>query len=177
MDTVKQAFKIETASKDAELSRLIELWRVASQSAAEEIFVTVKNRVNRMGGVVAWKKKERDRKERQLEWSRQDETEQDASDGSDENEDEDEDDDEDGVPIDAERRTQRAEMRELVKEAKADAREARKAAKAEMAEQRELVQAKSSMVEEEREDEVCSAISCFITSCRHADYCRRLPWT
>ncbi|MCJ1353048.1 MAG: ERAD-associated protein [Icmadophila ericetorum] len=59
LDTHTQAVKIETSSRDKELERLIVLWKGASRSAAEEVYAKVKDRVNRMGGVGAWKEKER----------------------------------------------------------------------------------------------------------------------
>lgn len=59
LDTHTQALKIEISSKDKELERLISLWKGASRSAAEEVYAKVKDRVNRMGGVAAWKERER----------------------------------------------------------------------------------------------------------------------
>ncbi|MCJ1251317.1 hypothetical protein MMC30_008549 [Trapelia coarctata] len=58
LDTHTQALKIESSSKDAELSRLVEVWRSASQAAAEELYGGVRDRVNRMGGVGAWRERE-----------------------------------------------------------------------------------------------------------------------
>ena len=61
LDSVNQALKIESSAKDEELTRLITLWRAASRQAAEEIFAGVRDRINRMGGVAAWKETERNR--------------------------------------------------------------------------------------------------------------------
>lgn len=61
LDTHTQALKIESSSRDAELSRLVEVWRSASRAAAEELYGGVRDRVNRMGGVGAWRERERDR--------------------------------------------------------------------------------------------------------------------
>jgi len=60
LDTYTQALKIESSSKDAELSRLVEVWRSASRAAAEELYGGVRDRVNRMGGVGAWRDRERE---------------------------------------------------------------------------------------------------------------------
>ena len=134
IDTIKQALKIEQGDQAAELERLIQVWRSASQTAAEEIFATVRDRVNKMGGVIAWRKKERDRKERMEEWSREGENED--EDDSDEDEDE-EDEEGEGASKDPEVQARRQEAREAAREAKAAAREARELAKAEAAEQQE----------------------------------------
>lgn len=61
LDTYTQALKIEHSSRDAELSRLVEVWRSAGRAAAEELYGGVRDRVNRMGGVGAWRERERDR--------------------------------------------------------------------------------------------------------------------
>ncbi|MCJ1438704.1 hypothetical protein MMC27_008094 [Xylographa pallens] len=64
LDTHTQALKIESSARDAELARLITLWRLAARQAAEEIFAGVRDRVNRMGGVGAWREREREGRER-----------------------------------------------------------------------------------------------------------------
>lgn len=63
LDTNTQALKISRSTRDLELQRLVGLWRTASRSAAEELFATAKDRVNGMGGLGAWKEKERGRRE------------------------------------------------------------------------------------------------------------------
>ncbi|SLM33613.1 hypothetical protein LPUS_02138 [Lasallia pustulata] len=68
LDTYIQALKIETSGKDAELEALIAKWKSASRAAAEEIFGGVKDRVNRMGGVGAWREREREAKKRFSAW-------------------------------------------------------------------------------------------------------------
>ena len=68
LDTYTQALKIETSGKDAELEALIAKWKGASRDAAEEIFGGVKDRVNRMGGVGAWRERERETKKRFSAW-------------------------------------------------------------------------------------------------------------
>ncbi|MCJ1322674.1 hypothetical protein MMC15_008023 [Xylographa vitiligo] len=64
LDTHTQALKIEASAQDAELARLTALWRLAARQAAEEIFAGVRDRVNRMGGVGAWREREREGRER-----------------------------------------------------------------------------------------------------------------
>ncbi|KAI4166110.1 MAG: hypothetical protein LQ342_000541 [Letrouitia transgressa] len=61
LDTTAQALKLESSQSDAELELLIKKWRRASKDAAEEVFSSVRDRVNRMGGVKAWKERERER--------------------------------------------------------------------------------------------------------------------
>ena len=58
-----QAHTLATSSKDEDLSKLIDTWRTASRAAAEELFATTRDRVNRMGGVGAWKEREREQRE------------------------------------------------------------------------------------------------------------------
>jgi len=63
LETTEQARKIEFDSKkknpdgevDGELVELINKWKSASRQASEEMFGTVRDRVNRMGGPRAWK--------------------------------------------------------------------------------------------------------------------------
>lgn len=59
LDTLQQAQKLSTSTKDAELEELIQKWRIVSQAVAEELFGYVKERVNRMGGVAAWREMEK----------------------------------------------------------------------------------------------------------------------
>ncbi|KAJ4358038.1 uncharacterized protein N0V89_002617 [Didymosphaeria variabile] len=60
---LSQAHTLATSSKDNDLLALSERWRIASRAAAEELFATTRDRVNRMGGVGAWKDREREQKE------------------------------------------------------------------------------------------------------------------
>lgn len=64
IDTLRQASKISTSNTDADLEALIQKWKAASQTAAEELFGTVKERVNRMGGVAAWRESEKKKYDR-----------------------------------------------------------------------------------------------------------------
>lgn len=63
IDALKQAAKY-TSDTDNDLEELAVKWKLASQAAAEEIFGSVKERVNRMGGVEAWRDSERQKYER-----------------------------------------------------------------------------------------------------------------
>jgi Swi5-dependent recombination DNA repair protein 1 len=55
LDTAQQALKIQSSNTDAELDTLIRKWQLVSREAAEELFAGAKDRVNRMGGVGAWR--------------------------------------------------------------------------------------------------------------------------
>ena len=64
IDLLNQAAKYASDATDHDLEELAVKWKLASQSAAEEIFGTVKERVNRMGGVQAWRDSEKQKYER-----------------------------------------------------------------------------------------------------------------
>ncbi|KAK3705084.1 hypothetical protein LTR37_013451 [Vermiconidia calcicola] len=64
LDTLKQASCITNSTTDADLEETATKWKLASQSAAEELFGTVKERVCRMGGVQAWRETEKRKYER-----------------------------------------------------------------------------------------------------------------
>jgi hypothetical protein len=64
IDTLSQALSILRSNKASELEELEEKWRGAARLVAEEIFASARDRVNRMGGVGAWKERERERVER-----------------------------------------------------------------------------------------------------------------
>ncbi|GIK04750.1 hypothetical protein Aspvir_008845 [Aspergillus viridinutans] len=57
LDTVQQALRIESSTKDAELEALILKWKTVSQEAAEEVFEGARERVSRMGGMKAWRER------------------------------------------------------------------------------------------------------------------------
>jgi len=63
---LSQAHALATSNKDDDLTLLVDRWRTASRAAAEELFVSTRDRVNRMGGVGAWKEREKE----QSEWRR-----------------------------------------------------------------------------------------------------------
>ncbi|KAF2751410.1 hypothetical protein M011DRAFT_113384 [Sporormia fimetaria CBS 119925] len=60
---LSQALALATSDKDVDLTSLVDTWRTASRAAAEELFASTRDRVNRMGGVGAWKEREREQKE------------------------------------------------------------------------------------------------------------------
>ncbi|KAJ5309208.1 hypothetical protein N7508_004587 [Penicillium antarcticum] len=57
LDTATQALQLESSTKDTELETLIVKWRRISQDAADEAFVGAQERVNKMGGMKAWKER------------------------------------------------------------------------------------------------------------------------
>lgn len=63
-----QAHALATSTKDEDLQVLIDRWRTVSRAAAEELFGSTRDRVNRMGGVGAWKEREKEAKERSMKW-------------------------------------------------------------------------------------------------------------
>jgi Swi5-dependent recombination DNA repair protein 1 len=68
---LSQAHALATSSKDDDLFALVERWRTASRAAAEELFASTRDRVNRMGGVGAWKDREREQKEWEIKAERE----------------------------------------------------------------------------------------------------------
>ncbi|KAL2863723.1 ubiquitin ligase complex subunit HRD3 [Aspergillus lucknowensis] len=59
LDTVQQALRIESSSRDEELEGLIVKWKKVSQDAAEEVFAGAQERISRMGGVKGWRERMR----------------------------------------------------------------------------------------------------------------------
>jgi hypothetical protein len=57
LDTARQALRIESSSKGAELEALIFKWRFISQEAADEVFLGARDRVARMGGLGVWRER------------------------------------------------------------------------------------------------------------------------
>lgn len=70
LDTSQQAVKITNSNTDAELENLISKWKTASREAAEELFRGARDRVNKMGGVGAWR--ERTKKQSRGGWGDED---------------------------------------------------------------------------------------------------------
>jgi Swi5-dependent recombination DNA repair protein 1 len=68
---LSQAHALATSTKDENLQILTDRWRTASRAAAEELFASTRDRVNRMGGVGAWRDREREAKERTMKWDRE----------------------------------------------------------------------------------------------------------
>lgn len=80
ISTLEQASSLLSSDKSARLEALISKWRSASRAAAEELYATSRDRVNKMGGVSAWRERERERVEWQKQWDREEARE--AEDGS-----------------------------------------------------------------------------------------------
>ncbi|RAL05279.1 putative DNA repair protein Dds20/Mei5 [Aspergillus ibericus CBS 121593] len=59
LDTIQQAYRIESSGRDTELERLIVKWRGVGQKVAEEVFEGARERVGRMGGVRGLNRRER----------------------------------------------------------------------------------------------------------------------
>jgi hypothetical protein len=69
VSTLQQALKIlEDPNRSEELVALAEKWRGAARLAADAVFAGARDKVNRMGGVGAWREKERERIEWQRSW-------------------------------------------------------------------------------------------------------------
>jgi hypothetical protein len=57
LETARQALRIKSSGTDVDLQALVNKWRLISQRAAEEVFVGAKERVDRMGGMKAWRQR------------------------------------------------------------------------------------------------------------------------
>ncbi|KMU72103.1 hypothetical protein CISG_00412 [Coccidioides immitis RMSCC 3703] len=86
LDTATQAIRIEQSNQDPELEGLIYKWQIVAREAAEELFASARERVNRMGGVGVWKDRMRQSKLRRMKWD----AEENDTGGTDEDGDEDE---------------------------------------------------------------------------------------
>jgi Swi5-dependent recombination DNA repair protein 1 len=71
MQILSQAQTLATSTKDDDLVDLVDKWRTVSRTVAEELFATTRDKVNRMGGVGAWKTREKEGKERQVQWDKE----------------------------------------------------------------------------------------------------------
>jgi Swi5-dependent recombination DNA repair protein 1 len=71
MQILSQAHTLATSTKDDDLVVLIDKWRTVSRTVAEEIFAATRDKVNRMGGVGAWKAREKEGEERRQQWDRE----------------------------------------------------------------------------------------------------------
>lgn len=65
LETLEQALRIELSGEDEKLEGLVHKWKTASREAADEMFTSVRDRVNRMGGPAAWREMQR----KKAEWS------------------------------------------------------------------------------------------------------------
>ncbi|KAF1998656.1 hypothetical protein P154DRAFT_469146 [Amniculicola lignicola CBS 123094] len=66
-----QAQSLATSTKDENLAVLVDTWRTASRAAAEELFAGTRDRVNRMGGVGAWRDREKEQREFRQKWDKE----------------------------------------------------------------------------------------------------------
>ena len=57
LDTVEQALQVLKHNKDEELQTLVAKWKNTSREVAEEVFKEAKEKINRMGGVGAWRER------------------------------------------------------------------------------------------------------------------------
>ncbi|CAO2657808.1 Nn.00g070680.m01.CDS01 [Neocucurbitaria sp. VM-36] len=71
VQVLTQAQSLATSTKDDDLVILVDKWRAASRAAAEELFASTRDRVNRMGGVGAWKEREKESRDRQEKWNQE----------------------------------------------------------------------------------------------------------
>jgi Swi5-dependent recombination DNA repair protein 1 len=71
-EQLRQALTILDSSKDTELENLIVKWRSAARLAAEEVYGSARDKVNRMGGVEGLREQERQTKELRQQWEDED---------------------------------------------------------------------------------------------------------
>lgn len=72
LDTAQQALRIESSSRDEHLRALTVKWRNISQKAADDLFDTAKEKVERMGGLHVWEQTEKERMRRSHMWEDKD---------------------------------------------------------------------------------------------------------
>jgi hypothetical protein len=70
IDALNQALRLAESSRDVELDELTTKWRTAARQAAEEVFSGARDKVNRMGGVGAWRERQQEAAERNEEWNK-----------------------------------------------------------------------------------------------------------
>lgn len=121
LDTLKQALAILSSPKSLELENLAEKWRTASRLAAEEVFAGARDKVNKMGGVGAWRERENERANFGKQWDEPPPTNDDEdTDENDEETSEEEEEEGDGRVDKADRpvKLSKKEMRQLEREAR-----------------------------------------------------------
>jgi hypothetical protein len=75
IETLNQALSIlDTAASDRDggLQLLISKWQQAARLAAEEVFEMAQTKIDRNGGVRAWRQQERDQREQRRTWEHED---------------------------------------------------------------------------------------------------------
>ena len=60
LDTATHALRIEAKAQDQELKDLISKWKLASREAATLVFEAAREKVEKMGGIRAWRERERE---------------------------------------------------------------------------------------------------------------------
>lgn len=70
IDALNQALRLAESNRDVELDELTTKWRTAARQAAEEVFSGARDKVNRMGGVGAWRERQQEAAERNEEWNK-----------------------------------------------------------------------------------------------------------
>ncbi|KAE9968217.1 hypothetical protein BLS_005964 [Venturia inaequalis] len=122
LDTLKQALAILSSPKSLELEDLAEKWRTASRLAAEEVFAGARDKVNKMGGVGAWRERENERANFGKQWDEPPPTnDDDDTDDDDEETSEEEEEDEEDERVDkADKpiKLSKKEMKQLEREAR-----------------------------------------------------------
>lgn len=68
VNALTQAISLASGTKDDALNALIDRWTSAAREAAEEVFSLTKDKVNKMGGVGAWREREHEQREWQKQW-------------------------------------------------------------------------------------------------------------
>lgn len=71
IDVLTQANRLLCSDRRDELTTLISTWKSTARAAAEELFAGVKDKVNQMGGVEAWRDREKQQEERRRDWDRE----------------------------------------------------------------------------------------------------------
>ncbi|TLD38546.1 hypothetical protein E2P81_ATG01089 [Venturia nashicola] len=119
LDTLNQALAILSSSKSLELENLAEKWRTASRLAAEEVFAGARDKVNKMGGVGAWRERENERASFGKQWDEPPPTNDDEdTDDEETSEEEEEERDERVEKADRPIKLSKKEMRQLEREAR-----------------------------------------------------------
>jgi hypothetical protein len=69
VSTLQQALKIlEDPDRSEQLAALSEKWRSAARLAADEVYASARDKINRIGGVGAWRENELERREWRRSW-------------------------------------------------------------------------------------------------------------
>lgn len=69
IDTLQQARRTLSSKRDIELKQLTQKWKTATRLVIEELFGVAVDKVNRIGGVQAWRGQEQRWQDRKREWA------------------------------------------------------------------------------------------------------------